>query len=142
MPKQARLSGIKSFRSYTINEAAEVSGVSPRTIRSWIAQGLHVMDDERPTLIRGDDLRKFIKDQREGRKVKTAPDEFYCVCCKKARKAAEGFADCTIIGSRVKLTAFCEVCETVISKPISKDRIPVISRTLALTIERHEPTFK
>jgi len=141
MPKQARLSGIKSIHSYTINEAAEVSGVSPRTIRNWIELGLHVMDIERPSLIRGDDLRKFIKEQREGRKVKTASDEFYCVCCKKARKAAEGFADCTIIGNRVKLTAFCEVCETVVSKPISEARIPVISRTLALTIKRHEPTL-
>lgn len=141
MPKQARLSGIKSFRSYTINEAAEVSGVSARTIRNWIAQGLQVMDSERPVLIRGDDLRKFIKKQRADRKIETPSDEFYCVCCKKARKAAEGFADCTITGNRVKLTAFCEVCETVVSKSIPEARIPIISRTLELTIKRHEPTL-
>ncbi|MEL7284561.1 MAG: helix-turn-helix domain-containing protein [Pseudomonadota bacterium] len=141
MPQQARLSGTKSFRSYTINESAEVSGVSARTIRNWIAQGLQVMDGERPVLIRGDDLCKFIKEQRAGRKIETAPDEFYCVCCKKARRAAEGFADCTITGNRVKLTAFCEVCETVVSKSISEARIRIISRTLALTIKRHEPTL-
>ena len=32
MPKQTRLSGIKSFRCYTVSEAAEVTGVSPRKI--------------------------------------------------------------------------------------------------------------
>lgn len=141
MPKQARLSGIKSYRTYTIKEASEVSGVSPRTIRNWITAGLPVMDAERPVLVRGDDLREFIKGQREGRRVKTEPDEFYCVCCRKSRKAAEGFADCTIIGRRVKVTAFCEVCETVVSKPIIEALIPEIARTLTLTIKRHKATL-
>ena len=141
MPKQARLNGIKAFRTYTIQEAAEITGVSPRTIRNWIANGLLVMDGERPVLIRGDDLRQFIKNQRAERKCETAPDEFYCVSCRKPRKAAERFADCTIIGARVKLTAFCEVCETVISKPITEASIPEIRRTLALTIKRHETTL-
>ena len=32
------------------------SGVSPRTIRNWASDGLRVMDDTRPALIRGVDL--------------------------------------------------------------------------------------
>ncbi len=141
MPKQARLSGIKSLYTYTLSEAAEVTGVSRRTISNWVADGLPVMDGERPVLIRGDDLHKFIKRQRESRKTKTAPDEFYCVCCKNARKAAEGFADCTIIGKRATLKAFCAVCESVLSKPIKEAHIPQIAQTLALTIKRHEETI-
>lgn len=141
MPKQARLSGIKSFRTYKIEEAAEVSGVSARTISNWAANGLHVMNGERPVLIRGDDLRDFIKRQREGRKIKTSLDRFFCVRCRKAQKAAGGFADCNITGKRVTLTALCEVCETVVSKPIAEARIPEIARTLDLTIKRHEKTL-
>ncbi len=141
MPKQARLNKIKSFRTYTIEEAAEVSGVSPRTIRNWITNGLRVLDGKRPTLIRGDDLRDFIKGQREGRKIKTALDRFFCVRCRKARQAAGGFADCNITGKRVTLTALCKVCEIVVSKPIAEARIPEIARTLDLTIRRHETTL-
>lgn len=141
MPKQARLSGIKSLWCYKIEEAAEVSGVSPRTIGNWIANGLRVMNGERPPLIRGDDLRDYIKGQREGRKIKTALDRFFCVRCSKAQKAAGGFADCNITGNHVTLTALCEVCETVVSKPIAETRIPEISRTLDLTIKRHERTL-
>ena len=141
MPKQARLNGIKSFRTYKIEEAAEVSGVSRRTIGNWVAKGLHVMDGERPVLIRGDDLRDFIKRQREGRKIKTALDRFFCVRCSKARKAAGRVADCSINGKHVTLTALCEVCETVVSKPIAEARIPEIARTLDLTIKRHERTL-
>ena len=39
MPKKARLNRIKSLQPYTIDEAAEVSGVSPRTIPNWVANG-------------------------------------------------------------------------------------------------------
>ena len=85
MPKQARLNRIKSLHPYTIEEAAEVSGVSTRTIRNWAANGLRVMDAERPALIRGDDLRAYISGQRKSRKTKTTPDTIYCVCCRQTR---------------------------------------------------------
>ncbi|WP_108819910.1 helix-turn-helix domain-containing protein [Pseudovibrio sp. Alg231-02] len=138
MPKQARLRGIKSFRTYTINEAAGVTGVSPRTVRSWVAKGLAIMDKERPALVRGDDLLDFIKAQRQGRKAKTASDEFYCVRCRQPQQAAGRIADCNIKGRRAMLTALCEVCETVLSKPIAEASIPEIAQTLDLTIKRHE----
>ena len=140
MPKQARLSRIKSFRCYTIDEAAAVSGVSSRTIRNWEVDGLRVMDGARPALIRGDDLRDHIKAQRVSRKVKTRIDEFFCCRCRRARKAAGSFADCAIVGKRVTLTAFCATCETVVTKPIAETRIPEIARTLELTISRHDAT--
>lgn len=136
MPKQARLSGIKAFRSYTIEEAAAVSGVSTRTIRNWAADGLPVMDSVRPVLIRGDDLRKHIKSKRASRAVKTRIDTFYCMCCRKERRAAEALADCEIKDGRATLTALCETCKTVVSKPVSVSRIPEIALTLDLKITR------
>lgn len=137
MPKQARLSGIKSFRCYTIAEAAEVSGVSPRTIRNWASDGLRVMDGTRPALIRGDDLMDYIKRKRESRAVKTRIDTFYCLPCRKERHAAGGMADCEITDGRAKLTALCDVCGTVVSKPVSEANIPETARTLDLKITRH-----
>ncbi|MDU9007216.1 helix-turn-helix domain-containing protein [Sedimentitalea todarodis] len=142
MPKQARLNGIKAFKSYTIEEAAAVSGVSPRTIRNWASDGLRVMDGARPTLIRGDDLRDYIKSQRAKRAVKTRIDTFYCVCCRKERRAAEGMADCDVIEGRAKLTALCEACGTVLSKPVAETRLPEIARTLDLKITRYDETLR
>lgn len=141
MPKQARLSRIKSLCCYTIDEAAEVCGVSSRTIRNWSKNGLRLMASARPVLIRGDDLRGYIAAQRQSRKVTMALDEFYCCRCSAARKAAGGFAECTIVGKCATLTAFCVVCETVVSKPVSQARIPEIAKTLDLTITRHEATL-
>ncbi|WP_370286572.1 helix-turn-helix domain-containing protein [Pseudooceanicola nanhaiensis] len=139
MPRKARLKGIKALHCYRVEEAAEVSGVSPRTIRNWIADGLPVLDDERPMLIRGDDLQDYIKGTRASRKVTTAPDEFFCLACRTARKAAGGFADCTIKDGRATLTAFCAACETVVHKPVSMARLPDLERLLDLTITGHPP---
>ena len=137
MPKQARLSGIKSFRCYTIEEAAEASGVSPRTIRNWASNGLRVMDDTRPALIRGDDLKDHIKRKRENRSVRTRINTFYCLPCRKERHAEVGIANCEITDGRAKLTALCEVCGTIVSKPVSVANIPQTARTLDLKITRH-----
>ncbi|TRD14283.1 MerR family DNA-binding transcriptional regulator [Palleronia caenipelagi] len=107
MPKHTRLTGIKRCHSYTVDEAAQVCGVTARTIRNWEKEGLRVMNCARPALIRGDDLRAHIKSQREGRKAPLGIETFYCLRCRKARAAAGGMADCTITGPRATLSALC-----------------------------------
>ncbi len=141
MPKQARINGIKSYRCYTPTEAAELVGVSTRTIRNWTRDGLMLLDRERPALIRGDDLRSYIQDQRKGRKVQIGLSEFYCLRCRASRKAAESMADCKITNNRATLTALCKACETVVCKPISLSRLLELRRTLDLTITRDDATL-
>lgn len=141
MPKQARLSGIKALRCYTIDEAAAVAGVSARTVRNWISDGLFVMNETRPALIRGDDLRGYIKAKRSGRKVRISIDTFYCVRCRSEKRPAGGLADCVVGGGRATLSALCETCETVVSKPVAEARIPEIAQRLDLKITQHEATL-
>jgi len=141
MPKQAKLNRIKAFQSYTIQEAADIAGVSDHSIHNWGKNGLRMMDAARPTLIRGDDLRDYIKAQRSKRKSPTEPDTFFCVVCKRPRHAAANMADCTIIGNRATLTALCATCETIVSKPVAKSSVTALARILDLTIKRHEVTL-
>ncbi|QAX30707.1 helix-turn-helix domain-containing protein [Leisingera sp. NJS204] len=141
MPKSAKLSGIKSLRCYTIPEAAGVTGVSDRTIRAWIKQGLTAMTDERPTLVRGDALISYIQRQRQGRKSRLSPDEFYCLKCRAARKPAGGLVDCETDGTRAKLSAICETCETIMHKPIPPGSVPTLAKTFDVTL-RGEPSQK
>lgn len=138
MPKSANLSGIKSLHNYTIQEAANITGVSERTIRTWIKQGMHAMANERPTLVRGDALTAFIKDKRKSRKSRLLQDEFYCLRCHAARKPAGGFVDCETVGTRTKLTAICEICETIMHRPIAHSHVPALSQIFDLTL-REEP---
>jgi hypothetical protein len=141
VPKQARLSGIKSYHCYTKAEAAALVGVSTRTIGNWTRDGLQLLDASHPPLIRGDDLRNHITAQRENRKVKTGLCEFYCLRCRKCRSPAGEMADCKIEGNKAMLTALCDVCEGIVCKPISLARLPEVRSKLDLTIERWEVTL-
>ena len=132
MPKSARLSGIKSLRCYTIQEAAEVTGISTRSIRAWIKQGLPVLASERPILIRGDDLGEFIKKQRAGRKTEVPLHDFYCLRCRQASAAAGGFATLSTNGKRASLKAICAECEGVMNKSVAVSRLPEVRRKLEL----------
>lgn len=134
MPKSATLSGIKSLHTYTIQEAAEVSGVSDRTIRAWIKDGLTAMDQERPALIRGDALIAFIRTQRKARKTDVKQSEFYCLKCRAARRPAGNLVECQASGTRAKLIAFCETCETIMHKPVPLSSLTPLSNLFDLTV--------
>lgn len=138
MPKQARISGIKSYHCYTPKEAATLVGVSPRTIRNWTRDGLQLLDTSHPPLIRGDDLRNHITAQRKDRKVKTDLCELYCLRCRACRAPAGAMADCEIKGNKAMLAAICDVCEAIMCKPISLASLPTIRAKLDLTIKRDE----
>ncbi|MCY4336360.1 MAG: helix-turn-helix domain-containing protein [Litoreibacter sp.] len=142
MPKSATLSGIKSLHCYTIQEAAEVSGVSDRTIRAWIKDGLSAMTQERPTLLRGDALIAFIKGQRKSRRTKIKQDEFYCLKCRDARNPAERMVECEIKGTRAKLTAICEDCETIMHKPVALGQVPHLAKVFDLTVKSNSETIE
>ena len=137
MPKSATLSGIKSLYCYTIQEAAEVSGVSDRTVRSWIKDGLPAMKREGPILIRGDALISFIKARRKARKIKIGQDEFYCLKCRAARKPAGGMVECETNGARSKLTAICDVCEAIMHKPVPYALVQKLAKVFDLTVQKH-----
>ena len=139
MPKSAKISRIKSLRCYTIPEAASVTGVSDRTIRAWIKQGLTAMTDERPTLVRGDALISYIQRQRQGRKSRLSHDEFYCLKCRAARKPAGGLIDCETDGTRAKLSAICETCDTLMHKPIPHERVAILSDFFDVTLRGKAP---
>ncbi len=138
MARHGKLNGIKRLSCYTYEEAADVTGVSERTVRSWPKQGLHVLDVGRPVYIRGDDLLHFLKSRRQKQKTSLEPDEFYCVSCRAARQAAGGLIDYREIEGRVTLTALCEACETLLSKPFAKSQFPTLQANSDLTLQRHE----
>lgn len=102
---------IKAARSYTIPEVAEVLGCSTRTVRNWAGMGLRVLNDHRPFLIVGDDLKSFLADQSASKKVKLGPNELYCLSCKVPRQPMGMMADEIRQSANIsRLVGLCEVC--------------------------------
>lgn len=115
---------IKLHRSYTVDEAARTLGKHKNSVRGWIAKGLPTIDKARPTLINGHDLRCFLETQRKARKRPCPPGTFYCFKCRAPMPPALGMVDYTPTNSTMgNLSAFCEVCETVMHRRARRDTI-------------------
>lgn len=90
------------------------------TIRHWLKSGLSAMDKKRPILIRGADLKEFLRQRRAARRQRLKPGQAYCLKCRKPRDLAEGIAYFTasspVAGA---LAGFCPECGTVINRRVS-----------------------
>ena len=64
--------GICKDRVYTIKMAARIIGVSEATFRKWTKDGLRLIADQRPYLVRGADLIEFLVKREAANKVMMA----------------------------------------------------------------------
>lgn len=118
---------IKATWPYTVQEIAELFGVHKNAVLRWLKEGLRSDRSQRPFLIRGDELARFLGERQNARRRRCAPDEFYCLRCRTPRKAYLGMTD-IVIGSptRLRVIGLCNVCETRISKVQSVCDLPNI----------------
>ena len=61
MAKRVSARGVKKHCEYTYDAAAEVLGVTIQTMRGPRALGLVVLDSQRPHLILGHKLKRFLE---------------------------------------------------------------------------------
>ena len=125
---------IKIHRSYTYEELAGVFGVHKNTVAQWVKNGLPCLQEQRPFLILGANAKAFLQAQRENRKRKCKPNEFYCMRCKVPVMPAENFVEYTPLSStKGRLVGFCERCESLINKFIGYASLDAYSSIFAIT---------
>lgn len=118
-------SGIKKRRSYSIQEAAEVCGVSVGTIRNWVRDGLPALKETRPFLVEGSNLLSFLNGKKAKCRTKLSQSELFCTGCQAARQASEGLVEISNNnGSRAMIRAICPECEGIACRIISLNEIP------------------
>ena len=125
MPRRVSAARVKANRSYSVEEAADIVGVTPQTIRHWIGRGLPAMTGTRPALILGCALKDFLARNERQRKQPLGTGEFFCFRCKQPRRAALGMADYAPLSpTHGRLNALCEVCETALSRTVRAESLP------------------
>ena len=130
---------IRTHRIYTVVEAAERLGVHEHTMRAWIKAGLAVIDDKRPLLIRGGDLKIFAKTARQKSRRPCEPGEMYCLRCRVPRRPALGMVEFEVSHQDAagNLRALCSSCEAVMRQRAS-DRTRAVFERL-YTVEFRQP---
>jgi len=138
MAKRVSARRVKFHRQYTYDDAADTLGVTPHTVRAWRAVGLAVLDSQKPHLILGGELKRFIENRMAKPSRKLAPDEFYCMSCRAPRAPYGAMADYVPFNpTRGRLVALCGVCEASCNKFVSRKMCGDLAQTLTIAI-RHK----
>ena len=143
MAKRPNPRAIKAARTYTVEEAATALGVSIGTIRSWVKSGLPLMKSQRPFLILGDALRRFLNDRAKATKAPLQPSQLYCLTCKAARRPMGLMVDCIPLTTQTaRLLGLCEVCGGTCNRMISQTKIDHFSRIFEVAIKEGRHAYR
>jgi hypothetical protein len=128
---------VKMHRNYTVEEIAGLLNVHKNTVRGWTRQGLPTIDRQRPTLILGSILSRFLQDRRQRGQKHCAPGEIYCVKCRlpvrPAGDMAEYLAKTATWGV---LRGICPRCESLIHRLVSWAKLDDSRGSLEITISQ------
>ena len=122
MPRRPNYRKVRSHQVYTAAEAAEDLGVDRRTVRRWVRDcGLSAATDQKPWLIDGRDLKRFLEDHNRVSKRPLGPGEFYCLPCRAGRQPDGGLADYRAKSPTLgMLSGLCPMCGTLMFRTIRR----------------------
>ena len=126
--KRYFLRGICKSRVYTFEMAARIVGVSHATFRKFPSEGLRVINDKRPHLVRGADLIEFLTKRMDANRPIMVEGQYYCMTCRASRDARAGtvsFTQHTAMTGR--LSAICDECSGKIGQFCSVSKWKQIS---------------
>jgi excisionase family DNA binding protein len=102
---------IRPTTTYSPVEIAVLFSIHRNTVLRWIKGGLQPLDDGRPLLIHGSELKRYLKQRIGKRKQKCAPDELPCFRCRAPRKPIKGTIGIARQNAQtLTLTAICATC--------------------------------
>jgi hypothetical protein len=133
---------IKMHRSYSVEEAALKLGIHKNSVRGWIKSGLPTVDNSRPTLILGAELKAWLDKRRKAAKRPCSPGTFYCFKCRTPKAPALGMVEYKPMNDTSgNLIAFCTECGTMMHRRARKEAIEAIMPSLAIKITEAKPSI-
>ena len=124
----------KIHRNYTVEEVARLFGAHRNTVRAWLATGLRPIDDYRPTLILGSELRRFLTDRRSRRKCPTPPGMIFCLRCREPRRPAGDMVDfLPRTATSGDLQGICPACDTLLYRRVNRAALEAVRAGLDVT---------
>ena len=72
--RRYRINLIKGTYLYEPSEIAKLFHIHRNTVRHWLKEGLKPIDDRRPVLVHGSDLKAFLARRQEARRRNAPPD--------------------------------------------------------------------
>ena len=82
MKRNHNLHIVKTKRSYSTADLADLFNVHIQTVRNWHKQGMQPIDhDDDYRLYLGSAVKEYLQTKRDSRKIKLKKSEYYCMGC-------------------------------------------------------------
>jgi hypothetical protein len=125
----------KIHRSYSVEEIARLFKIHKNTVRNWFKQGLNAIDGQRPILIRGQDLQRFLTERRSHAKQACGPGRIYCLPCRAPKVPAGNMAECVAVGDTIgTLHGICPDCNRMIYRRVNPQKLNDVRGNLEVTV--------
>jgi hypothetical protein len=125
----------KIHRSYSVDDVSRLFKVHKNTVRNWLSQGLEAVDDQRPILIRGHELRRFLAERRSRSKQACGPGRIYCLPCRAPKLPAGKMAECVATGDTTgTLQGICPDCNRMIYRRVNPKNLDTVCGALDITV--------
>jgi hypothetical protein len=133
----------KIHYSYSVEEMARRFNVHKNTVRNWIKQGLEPIDGQRPTVVRGEEIRRFLGERRARAKRPSGPGRIYCLPCREPKVPAGKMAECVTTGDTTgTLQGICPDCGRMIYRRVNPQNLDAVSGDLDVTITQAQPRIE
>jgi hypothetical protein len=124
---------VKIHRSYAVEEIADLFGIHKNTVRRWVKAGLPTIDDRRPMLILGGELRAFLQARRKKNKRTCRPGEMYCVRCRAPKIPAGDMVDYLPVTEKLgNLKALCPDCDSIMNQRVSTAKLAQVRERMEI----------
>jgi len=124
---------IKESLCYSTNDMARRFNIHKRTVQEWYKAGLPRIDNRKPSLVLGTDLKNFLKTRQNKRKSKCRKNELYCMKCKAPRQSSNNAVDIRLLSkTRLMIIGLCVHCNTKTNKIATTKNIAEISKIFAI----------
>lgn len=125
--------------SYSTLEVAELYGLHKGSVLNWIKQGLKIIDQHKPYLIRGSDLFDFLNKRQKLRKVICQSNELYCFKCRSPRRPINKSVQITKRNEhRLKVVGRCAICNTKMFRDGALGKLDEIRKIFSIELQSQE----
>src|SRR5262249_46289529 len=107
---------------------------------NWFRHGLEPIDDKRPILTRGQELRRFLIERRARAKQTCGRGRIYCLPCRAPKVPAGNMAECVLTGDNTAtLQGICPDGNRMIYRRVNPQKLDVVRGGLDVTITQARP---
>ena len=131
--KKINAARIRQSQTYSRHEISKKLGIHKNTITHWVKVGLAPLDNRKPELFHGSELKRFIKARRQKRKNICADNEMFCLKCRMPRTAKDKSVSIFKPNEKTaNLVGECTVCGTTINRRISIGKLAIFEKSFGI----------